>query len=133
MFSSDFSYNQRGMTPKEQAEQASEAFPARLKAFRKNANFTQEELAARAECSAVSLTKFETGTSRPTLKILVALSAALDVSVDRLLGLPSDKSGVGEREVAALNRLEQAAVSLPLDWIDAIAEIAQKAARSSKS
>lgn len=115
------------MTPRETANIASEALPARLKAIRKNAGLTQEELAELAECSTVALSKFEAGVNRPSFENLVAISAALKISIDDLVGQPANNKPTSTRKTAALFRLDRAARKLSPEWIESIAEIAEKA------
>ena len=53
--------------------------------YRKRAGLSQEALAAKLGLSRQSVSKWETGESQPETAKLAALSAALGVSVDRLL------------------------------------------------
>ena len=61
------------MKPREHAEQATELLPQRLKAARKAAGITQDQLVTLAEFSPVSLSKFERGVNSPSFANLVAI------------------------------------------------------------
>lgn len=115
------------MTPRELAEQTSKTFPQRLKAVRTSNGLTQDQLAEAAECSTVALSKFESGVNRPSFENLIALAAALNTSVDGLLGTASRAPAENPKKAAALARLDSAIKDLSVDWIDAITEIAKKA------
>lgn len=57
----------------------------RVKEFRKARGMSQEDLAGAVERSVQSISKLERGLSLPGLKLLFALSQALDVPVAELL------------------------------------------------
>lgn len=57
-----------------------------IQAARKNKGFSQEALAEQVGVSRQALGKWEKDTALPSLDNLQALAAALDVSVDSLLG-----------------------------------------------
>lgn len=57
----------------------------KIQYYRKRAGLSQEALAAKLGLSRQSVSKWETGESQPETAKLAALSAALGVSVDRLL------------------------------------------------
>ena len=121
-----FSYHQIGMTPREKAIAASKLLPSRLKTVRKSLGLTQEELADKAGCSVIALSKYETGVNRPTFEILVALAIALNVSVDYFIQQTEDGETMSKRKVEALTKLELVARELSVDWIESITEIAEK-------
>lgn len=114
------------MTPKEHALQASANFPKRLKAARKNSGLTQDQLAERADCSVVALSKFETGVNKPSFEMLVALAAALEISVDRLISKNSS-AGYDAVKSEAIARLEIAVDPLPAEWINTLVDVAKMA------
>lgn len=58
----------------------------RVKQARLAKNYTQEELGDLIGVSKVSICGYETGNRTPTMAMFLKLSAALDVSVDHLLG-----------------------------------------------
>lgn len=59
----------------------------RLKELRKERNWTQQKLAEKARLSFNAVTKIEQGVAaHPTLKTLLKLADALDVSLDELVG-----------------------------------------------
>lgn len=59
----------------------------KLKMARIRAGFTQEELAETVGVSRGSIARYELGEMEPKLENLVALSKALDISIDYLLGV----------------------------------------------
>lgn len=60
----------------------------RIREARKQAGLTQEELAERIGVSRTAISRFELGEIEPSLRNLSALAESLNVSADRLLGLP---------------------------------------------
>ncbi|MBS7708024.1 helix-turn-helix domain-containing protein [Chelatococcus asaccharovorans] len=118
------------MTPHQKALKSALEFRVRLKAARKNVGLTQEELVAIAECSAVTLSKLETGVNRPTYEILVSLAYALDVSPNALIGWDSDPPSQTEAaKKEQLTRLMLLAEHLSDEWIEQLVSIAEKASR----
>ena len=115
------------MTPRERARQIAQDFPARLKAARKNSGLTQEQLAEKAECSTVALSKFESGVNLPTFENLFALSLAMEMSVSELVGSPGEASDGNLKLAAAKVRLNQAISDLSPEWIDTLTDVAKKA------
>ncbi|MEM9357403.1 MAG: helix-turn-helix transcriptional regulator [Pseudomonadota bacterium] len=115
------------MTPRERAEQASKTFPARLKALRKGAGMTQDQLAELAGCSSVALSKFESGVNLPSFENLVALSASLCIPVDDLVGSFQNEESTNPKLSAARARLDQAVQGLSADWVDTLTDLAKKA------
>lgn len=65
-------------------------FGKRLKAFRKNSRFTQQELAEMIGVSNQAISKWETDTGMPDISQIVPLAHALHVSTDSLLGISDD-------------------------------------------
>lgn len=61
-------------------------FSDRLKALRKEANLTQQELADKVGTNRVNITKWETGRTEPSLDNVVKLANILNISTDYLLG-----------------------------------------------
>ena len=118
------------MSPRDQAPSISAQFKARLKAARKQANLTQDELADKAGISVVTLSKLETGVNRPAFDILLALSLALKRSPNDLIGWhDEDREGDGSRK-RLLRKLELAVDSLSDEWIEQLISISETAQRS---
>lgn len=61
-------------------------FQERLKEMRLMCQLTQQQMADALKISQPSYTRYENGTSEPTLENLVKIAEVLDVSVDYLLG-----------------------------------------------
>lgn len=62
----------------------------RLKELRKKRNWTQQELAQKANLSFNAVTKIEQGAAKhPTLKTLIKLADAFGVGIDELIGRKS--------------------------------------------
>ncbi len=115
------------MTPRERSLQAAQALPDRLKAARKQARLTQDQLVALAEMAPVTLSKLETGVNRPTFEVLVALCYALEVSPNSLVGWGTDDAPVSEADRRQLlSRLNLSAHRLPTEWLERLTEIAEK-------
>jgi transcriptional regulator with XRE-family HTH domain len=120
------------MTPRERAQRAGELFKDRLKAARKQANLTQDELVAKADISAVTLSKLETGVNRPAFEIFVALAHALEAPPNYLLGWDSqaDPNSDANRRIL-LMKLNAAVQRLPDEWIEQLISLAEQAASKS--
>lgn len=118
------------MKPREHADHAVEQLPQKLKAARKAAKFTQDELVTRAEFSPVALSKFERGINSPSFANLVAICHALNVSPNYMTGWDSGEdqlSADGDNSKQALiNQLMVHAGSLPDEWIVQLITIAEK-------
>lgn len=118
------------MKPREHAEQAVEQLPARLKAARKAAKITQDELVTLAEFSPVALSKFERDVNSPSFANLVAICHALNVSPNYMAGWNQDigsSEGDGDSNKQHLiNQLLFHANSLSDEWIEQLVSIAEK-------
>ncbi len=58
-----------------------------LKNFRKKRGLSQEQLSKNAEITYTTLTKIESGrNTNPTLKTIVKIADALEISLDKLIG-----------------------------------------------
>ena len=68
-----------------------ENFGIRLAEYRRNKNFTQEELANRLGVTPQALSKWEKGLSSPDISMVCSLCSVLDVSADFLLGTGNGK------------------------------------------
>lgn len=118
------------MKPREHAEQATEQLPARLKAARKAAKITQDELVALADFSPVALSKFERGINSPSFANLVAICHALNISPNYMTGWGQNinDSDVGDSiKQEQINQLLFHANALSEDWLQQLIDIAEKA------
>ena len=61
-------------------------FPRRLRRIRMQQGLTQLELAHRLGIQQTGVSRFESGKRSPTMRSIVRLVLALDVSADQLLG-----------------------------------------------
>ncbi|MEP7452720.1 helix-turn-helix transcriptional regulator [Phyllobacterium sp. SB3] len=121
------------MTPKQKALQSAELFKERLKAARVMRGLTQGELATKAELSSVTISKLETGTNRPAFEIIVALSHALEIPPNFLLGWDGSFSDeVKPSQQQAIQRLVLAAGRLEDDWLNQLIALAEKAGSNLK-
>ena len=60
---------------------ASEHFGQMIKALRTNRQFTQEDLSEKSDIGVQYISRIENGSANPTLKIVSALAAALEVAL----------------------------------------------------
>ena len=72
------------------------SFPERLQAARQLRKLSQSELAAKAGLQPSAISHFETGRRAPSFDNLKALSTALEVTTDYLLGRVADPHLQGE-------------------------------------
>lgn len=80
-----------------------EAIGERIRNYRKRKGWPQEELADQADVSAPYLSRVECGHQRPSLKTIMALADALNVTVnDLLMDTPPMDAGALSREVELL-------------------------------
>ena len=117
-----------GMTPREQSQIAAELFKDRLKAARKQAGLTQDDLVAKADISTVTLSKLETGVNKPAFEIFVSLAYALNVSPNFLVGW--DDEGRAETDAARrqlLSRLHVLIERLSDDWLEQLLSLSETA------
>lgn len=120
-----------GMTPREQSQIAAKQFKDRLKAARKQARLTQDELVAMADISAVTLSKLETGVNKPAFDVFVALAYALDVSPNFLVGWYDDvktEDNVARRQL--ISRLHIAIEQLSNEWLEQLLSISEMASNA---
>ena len=110
----------------------SEKFPFRLLSARQLRGFSQSELAAKAGLQPSAVSHFETGRRAPSFDNLKALSNALEVTTDYLLGRvdkPHLIGGVAEQ----LFRHAEKMSSNDLDTLTSFAEmLATKAAEKKR-
>ena len=65
-------------------------FGQRLRAFRKNENWTQQDLADMIGVSTQAISKWETDAGMPDISQIIPLSRALNISTDTLLGVTDE-------------------------------------------
>ena len=104
--------------------------------LRKQKNLSQEELAAEMDVSRQSVSKWETGLSRPDTENLIRLAKILEVDVNVLIGSPEVSSPALLRRkrnalVCALSIF--LAVSISLATVFAVLWQAEKSANIAKS
>lgn len=118
------------MSARDKARAQADGFAGRLKAARRQAGLTQEDLSSRADLAPVTLSKLETGVNKPTFEIFLALAHALGTSPNYLAGWDDPApEGTGVERRMLLNRLVLACEGLPADWLEQIAGLAERAAR----
>ncbi len=99
----------------------STSFSDRLRAARQLRNLSQSELAHRADLQRSAVSLFETGKRAPCLNNLKALSEALQLNTDYLLGRvddPSVKENVAQRIFRHVENMSQ-------EDLDALASFAE--------
>lgn len=114
------------MGVRDSAQKILEAFGERLREERRRQGLTQDELAARAECSSVTLSKLERGENLPTFDILLSLSIALGTSPNALVGWPENADSAPSLP-RKMDGLVAMAKSLPDEWIDLLTQVAERA------
>lgn len=65
-------------------------FAKRFKESRVNNNLTQEELSVKLNITKSAICKYETGTNKANIDMLILISKVLNVSIDYLLGLTNN-------------------------------------------
>ena len=63
---------------------ASQKFGQMIKALRKKRQFTQEDLLEKSDIGVQYISRIETGTANPTLKVISAIAGALDAALPEL-------------------------------------------------
>jgi transcriptional regulator with XRE-family HTH domain len=110
----------------------SSTFPDRLREARDKKGLSQSELAAKAGLQPSAVSHFETGRRSPSFDNLKALSEALQVSTDYLLGRV-DNSGLTGTVASRLFRHAEKMSSDDLDTLTQFAEmLARKGAQKKK-
>ena len=64
-----------------EGKSASHQFGHVIKALRKKRQFTQENLSEKSDIGVQYISRIETGTTNPTLKVISAIAVALDVAL----------------------------------------------------
>src|SRR5271157_2828944 len=110
----------------------SDLFPDRLRAARQLRELSQSDLAGKAGLQPSAVSHFETGRRAPSFDNLKALSEALQVTTDYLLGRV-DEPGVMGATTDKLFRHAENMSSDDLDTLTGFAELlAKKAAQKKK-
>jgi len=110
----------------------SSKFPDRLRSARQLRNLSQSELAEKANLQPSAISHFETGRRAPSFDNLKALSEALQVTTDYLLGRV-DEPGMMGASTDKLFRHAENMSSDDLDTLTGFAEmLAKKAAQKKK-
>ena len=93
----------------------------RLREARNKAGFTQEQLAEKADIGVMYLGEIERGVKMPSMKIVITLSEALDISADYILRneLPSGKEYVLDEITEKLAVLTPKQRKAAVDILDA--------------
>ena len=70
-----------------------------IKKYRKNAGFTQEEMASRLGVTTPAVNKWENGNSKPDIELLAPIARLLNISLDTLLSFQEKLSDVEMEEI----------------------------------
>jgi transcriptional regulator with XRE-family HTH domain len=109
----------------------SEKFPSRLHSARQLRGLSQSELAARSGLQPSAVSHFETGRRSPSFDNLKALSNALDVSTDYLLGRVDEPRVTGVVADQLFRHAEKMTKS-DLETLTSFAEMLAKKAAAKK-
>ena len=110
----------------------SDKFPDRLRASRQMREYSQSELAQKAGLQPSAVSHFETGRRSPSFDNLKALSEALQVTTDYLLGRVDEPSLTGTVADKLFRHAEQMSKK-DLDTLTSFAEmLAKKGDRKKK-
>lgn len=82
-----------------------ETFGQRFQRLRKNAGLTQEDVASKLNITAQAISKWENDVSAPDISVLVELSDILKVSLNELLGKPTETTLVSEEQRKNINNM----------------------------
>ena len=120
-----FVSHQMGMSPRHDAKDAALRFAERLKAARKHARLTQEQLGNLSEVSPVTLSKLESGANAPTLEVLIALAAALKVSPNYLTSWLDETAATTSERRLLLGRFQLLADQLSPEVLEQFVTLAE--------
>lgn len=91
----------------------------RLKEVRKSRRLTQAQVAEGVNCSASTLSRYETGKRQPPLDMLVRLADFFDVSLDYIFGrTPPDSSALSSYEKDMLESFRNVPDTVQDDIVD---------------
>lgn len=97
-------------------------FNDKLRALRKEKEFSQEYLAERMNVSRQTISKWENGTAMPDLKKLTELAELFDTSMDELLGTSAPAPRVDNSGNVNIEEIERYAYAVAKEQIDAFAK-----------
>jgi transcriptional regulator with XRE-family HTH domain len=110
----------------DQEDQAAMPLGERIRQLRKQAEWSQAELAEKIGVDAGRVSRYEAGRITPSAEALVRLAEVLNVSIDHLLvdGIPrrplhSGEDVLGDR-IASLGELSDEDLKMVLSFIDAL-------------
>jgi transcriptional regulator with XRE-family HTH domain len=103
----------------------SSKFPDRLRAARLLRNLSQSDLAEKADLQPSAVSHFETGRRAPSFDNLKALSEALQVTTDYLLGRVDEPGMIG----VATDKLFRHAENMSSDDLDTLTGFAEMLAK----
>jgi transcriptional regulator with XRE-family HTH domain len=103
-------------------------FPERLRSARQLRGFSQSELAEKSGLQASAVSHFETGRRSPSFDNLKALSVALDVTTDYLIGRADEPNVTG----SAAEKLFRHAGKMSIDDLDTLTKFAEVLARKAQ-
>jgi transcriptional regulator with XRE-family HTH domain len=102
-------------------------FPDRLRSARDLRQMSQSELAEKARLQPSAVSHFETGRRAPSFDNLKALSEALQVTTDYLLGRVDEPGATG----AVVDKLFRHAENMTRDDLDTLTSFAEMLAKKS--
>ena len=109
------------------AQDILESVGGRIRKARTQSGLTQEALAAKANVSISTLSKIETGTSIPTLDVLVRIAIVLEQTLDTITGWQAPKlTGEARKRAALVNDVHSALASLPAEQLEALAALLKR-------
>lgn len=103
----------------------SSKFPDRLRSARQLRNLSQSDLATKADLQPSAVSHFETGRRAPSFDNLKALSEALQVTTDYLLGRVDEPGMMG----ASTDQLFRHAENMSSDDLDTLTRFAEMLAK----
>jgi XRE family aerobic/anaerobic benzoate catabolism transcriptional regulator len=103
-----------------QSEKEAAELGARLRALRARAGITRKQLSARSGTSERYLAQLEAGEGNPSLTVLMAVAAALDVAPAQILPLGGERNGQREAAAALVRRLPAEKLPALHDWIETL-------------
>lgn len=103
------------------------SFPDRLRSARDLRQMSQSDLAEKAKLQPSAVSHFETGRRAPSFDNLKALSEALQVTTDYLLGRAKEPGATG----AVVDRLFRHAENMSRDDLDTLTGMAEMLAKKS--
>lgn len=106
------------MNPSDQSDlNISKEIAARIRSARARAGLTRKQLATVANASERYLATLEAGNGNPSVEMLVAIAAALNIAMAELLPLGGEQHLVVSQVASHLRRLPPQRVQNALDWL----------------